>query len=431
MTPVDALTAAALAAPDDDLPRLALADLVEESGDPGYAGFVRGQCELAAAADWEPVAVAIRHRRPEWVSGERWRHLLPPLPPLAAEWHPDRPFRRGLGWRVVVRDLTAFLEIADRLFESAPVGALDLPTAARSEWQRFARRPWLPRVRAVRFYGLGLPIEPVRVLADAPLATGLEAVTFGHTASPAADELIADFLRSPVGRRLKRLDLRVGQPEWTDDLAVALADIPDPPRLDQLRLQMMGLTPFAAGRLTDAPFLDSVTDLDLNLCIELGTDGFRRLLRPTGRAPLRRLCLADTRLGNDALWWISSGEPFTELRAVDLSGNPYTRAGLRTLLRPSAAAGLRSVSLRQCQVTNGIIADLVCSPGWPGLVELDLRDNAISDPGARQFLAADRPPGLTALRLGGNPIPDDTRAELRAAFGDVVDFADSRAGVTL
>jgi hypothetical protein len=89
------------------------------------------------------------------------------------------------------------------------------------------------------------------------------------------------------------------------------------------------------------------------------------------------------------------------------------------------------VSLRQCQVTNGIIADLVCSPGWPGLVELDLRDNAISDPGARQFLAADRPPGLTALRLGGNPIPDDTRAELRAAFGDVVDFADSRAGVTL
>ena len=161
---VDAFHSAALAAGGacDGAPGLR-----PQHGEGYYAAFIRGQITLAAAADWEPVAVANKHRRPDWVSGQPWRHLLPPLSPIAAEWHPDRPFRRGLGWCVVVRDLTAFLQIADALFDAAPVGELPLPTAARSEWQRFAAQRWLPRVRAVRFYGIGLPIEPVRQCAFA------------------------------------------------------------------------------------------------------------------------------------------------------------------------------------------------------------------------------------------------------------------------
>jgi len=47
MTDLDALYAAVLAAPDDDLPRLVYADAIEEAGEGERAEFIRVQCRLA------------------------------------------------------------------------------------------------------------------------------------------------------------------------------------------------------------------------------------------------------------------------------------------------------------------------------------------------------------------------------------------------
>ena len=47
MTTENALLAAVLAAPDDDLPRLVYADWLEENGQPERAEFIRVQCDLA------------------------------------------------------------------------------------------------------------------------------------------------------------------------------------------------------------------------------------------------------------------------------------------------------------------------------------------------------------------------------------------------
>lgn len=46
MSDLDALLAAVLAAPADDLPRLVVADWLEEHGEPERAEFIRVQCEL-------------------------------------------------------------------------------------------------------------------------------------------------------------------------------------------------------------------------------------------------------------------------------------------------------------------------------------------------------------------------------------------------
>lgn len=48
MTDLDSLLRAVLADPDDDAPRLAFSDLLEEAGQPERAEFVRVQCELAS-----------------------------------------------------------------------------------------------------------------------------------------------------------------------------------------------------------------------------------------------------------------------------------------------------------------------------------------------------------------------------------------------
>ena len=54
---------------------------------------------------------------------------------------------------------------------------------------------------------------------------------------------------------------------------------------------------------------------------------------------------------------------------------------------------------------------------WPNLVELDLRENRITDAGAKALLGADVPPDLAAVRLDGNLIGDGMGEELRRHFG--------------
>src|SRR3954447_17608304 len=98
MSDRDALLAAILAAPDDDLPRLVFADFLEEEGDDEYARFIRRQGEPALTPARGPFAVRwgrglipgadpnlYRDRLPEVVDG--WH----------VEWDLTAPFRRGLG----------------------------------------------------------------------------------------------------------------------------------------------------------------------------------------------------------------------------------------------------------------------------------------------------------------------------------------------
>ena len=75
MTPHDALYSAICAQPDEDTPRLAFADLVDEDGDSARAAFIRTQVELARAPEYDPI----------WA---KCRQFDPGIPA------PDRRFRR-------------------------------------------------------------------------------------------------------------------------------------------------------------------------------------------------------------------------------------------------------------------------------------------------------------------------------------------------
>lgn len=63
LTERDALLAAVLAAPDDDLPRLVYADWLDEHGEDRWADLIRVQCELAATESYrQRKALAERER---------------------------------------------------------------------------------------------------------------------------------------------------------------------------------------------------------------------------------------------------------------------------------------------------------------------------------------------------------------------------------
>src|ERR1051325_120601 len=77
--------------PDDDAPRLILADWLDERGEEDRARFLRAQVELARRADDAPRRGELRRQEREL----RHRHeytWLGPLPSLADGWK----WRRGL-----------------------------------------------------------------------------------------------------------------------------------------------------------------------------------------------------------------------------------------------------------------------------------------------------------------------------------------------
>jgi uncharacterized protein (TIGR02996 family) len=408
----EALQRAVAAAPDDDLPRLVFADWLEEHGEPEYAGFVRAQVELATAPPWEPFAVRCRHRDPELVTGAPWWYTLPRVDGYGLEWHPEFAFRRGFGWGLVVRDMATFFAQAPRLFDEAPVGQLHLRTATLDDWRHFAAQPWLPRVKSLHFYGVRTPIEPVRVLCDAPMATGVEEIVFHASSRAGMPELMRGLMQSPLGRRLRSLELRAG-PNSADEVDELLREVGYADPGARLVLATMPSGDRGLMDLYDSPVLERLSDLELaNIPAAWQPSAWDR--PPT----LTRLRATGCRLTGQDMASLTRSPTAAGLRSLDLSDNPiesWADAG------PEGLDGLRSLNLRRTILRSEALSDwLTRAAFWPNLVELDLRDNYVTAVGANHLIAAPVPADLTALLLAGNPLGDEAARKLREHFGERV-----------
>ena len=84
MTDGDALFAAVLAEPDEDTPRLAYADWLDENGDPARAEFIRVQVALANTSEDDPGRDALAERERQLLSAHRatWAEALLASPRL-------------------------------------------------------------------------------------------------------------------------------------------------------------------------------------------------------------------------------------------------------------------------------------------------------------------------------------------------------------
>ncbi len=119
MTTADALLAAVLAHPDDDLPRLVYADYLEETGHTLRAEFIRLQCHLAA----EPHPQEAARIREHALLHTHARSWLAPLraigEPLAGR-RTHALFHRGFV-ETVWMPAGVFAATAERLFSLCPV----------------------------------------------------------------------------------------------------------------------------------------------------------------------------------------------------------------------------------------------------------------------------------------------------------------------
>jgi uncharacterized protein (TIGR02996 family) len=151
VTTEQSLTAAVLASPDDDLPRLVFADWYEENGDPERAEFVRLQCALARPHELTSDRLnelLIREKVLIQMHAGRW------LDPLRQRGEPlfsrrtHAQFRRGFV-EVVWMPAAWFLKKANGLFARCPVRELRLTQVTAEEWRQVLTGDHFTRLEAL------------------------------------------------------------------------------------------------------------------------------------------------------------------------------------------------------------------------------------------------------------------------------------------
>jgi uncharacterized protein (TIGR02996 family) len=222
------LLQAILDSPDDDEPRLVLADALMEQGDP-RGDFIRVQCALgrtlhgAKGRAWSRPTGLEREVRKALEQRERIalrKHQKTWLEPFRA---PLRTWAWSRGFvEEAVCDAGKYLAGARRIFENTPLQKVKLTATSPAQLQAVIAHPTTPRLRSLNLYQQKIGVEGATAIASGEgWATLRELVLYGnHLEDPAAARALAKS-RMPA---LRALD--VGESGLTDDGVVALAEAP-------------------------------------------------------------------------------------------------------------------------------------------------------------------------------------------------------------
>ncbi len=267
---------AVLADPDADLPRLVLADWLEENGDADRAEFIRVQCRLAEL-DWRrwPAGAEVyagerdalyRRRNALWESHRaEWRAELPKYArPLAQ-------FERGFvgEWCGRTDDLR---KLSGRVWDAHPIRAMDirLGSYGPADITGLLARPRTERVRRLALRGVLLGQEA----AELAESRHLSCVT-AMTVTGATDEGCIALGLCPSLGNLRELHLG-GGPDLAPDALAEFADSPTAGGLTSLWLEAHFLRGEAAWVVAGSPRLRGLKLLGVNGAI--GDGGARALL---------------------------------------------------------------------------------------------------------------------------------------------------------
>ena len=219
MSDENALLRAIAAHPDEDTPRLALADYLDELGNPARAAFIRGQIELARLAEdsMHRREVAFKCRQLLDAHEEEW---LVPREAFALDWHwsrgfvetfttspPDldmqdaelfrtHPFRRLWLW-----ELNGNVDGVGLVPHDNALTALDLigNSLNGNQLKKLAKVKHLPHLRELGLMFNALRDTAVKVLCGEPFFQRLDLIRLG--ANPFT-ERGRDQLRAHFGARV-------------------------------------------------------------------------------------------------------------------------------------------------------------------------------------------------------------------------------------
>ncbi len=390
----DALYRAICAHPDEDTPRLAFADLIEECGDERRARFIRTQVALSRIPEYDAEWVKTRQHEPDAVTGwSRTDDLPKPLPP-GASWERFE-FRRGFPWKVGVSSLRTLIESGTAIFETAPIQALDIDDGEPLALSALASWPHLSRLRKLEFSYSWSENDDIASLAGSEFATNVAELGFEFHALASGG--LAALVASELFPRLRGLELRSCclPAEIVID---ALGEARGPGALARLVLPNNRFGHDDAEQLFALPLLRHLQHLDLS-DNRLGVRGVIALTESGVARGLRILNLSNTRPGVPGIKALAEGGGLGGLRMLDLSYNALGPVAVKSLVNCGSLRGLRVLNLANNLVGDVGAVALAGSSAMAGLIELDLRDTDIGEIGARALAESPYLENLLRLNL--------------------------------
>jgi uncharacterized protein (TIGR02996 family) len=386
-----ALYSAILAHPDEDTPRLALADYLEEHGDRRYAEFIRKQIELARVPEWDPLRLRTRNRDPQALTGYQYDQFVPKVPE-GLEWPALTAFRRGFPWHVESVGVEPFLRGADALFAAIPLQALTIDAGER--WRQpidltaLLASPHLARLKQLSFSLARFTGATMRALQKCPHLRNLTDFTTDFaTFEPGA---VRTLFQRPLIERLESIRLECSSVRWRD-VADGIAAAGGPYRLRGLSIVEHSSLSFQGPEAFCAPLLRGLRELDItSYAMDI--------------AHIRALCESPVVGG---------------LESLTLSGVRPGVPGIQALAGCAALCGLKRLRLGSNHLGPVAVRALAASPHLAGLQILDLSANKLGDKGAIELARAPFMAQLAGLDLAHCDIGDaGTEAILDAVSAD-------------
>jgi uncharacterized protein (TIGR02996 family) len=422
--------AAILESPEDDLPRLAYADWLEEQGDP-RSEFIRVQIEFSRNP-FSPRQRALQKRQNELLMqhGSVWAR---PLDERNIKWEFHRgfiesvslaseQFAKEASWlfgvapirAVTFGDLLLDKLIAcphlDRIKEVVIPYAREDPLSA-DEWRRWFTEPRWEQLTALTFSQRRIDAARARALATSAVFPRLEKLTVIQ--GGLSRDVAAALFSSPLPRltRVKLLSSAIGR----EGLAALLASC-SPDQLQALNLDFSQIGDEGAHQLARVSTWTHLEELELR-SNSIRASGARALASVRWPA-LKKLTLGFDSIGDEGLRSLAGAAAPPQLAVLEVNYNYIGPQGVEALTASPLSWNLSALDLSNNPIGDEGVSTLVRSRKLNELQSLDLEDCKISLAGCRALLNSSLGKHLCWLNLERAKVTPGLFEKFRARMGD-------------
>ncbi len=367
----------------DDLPRLIYADWLDERGDAPRADFIRVQCALAKLSHDDPAADKLHKYETQLTDAH------------AADWNRDiEPLVEGFSYRRGMLEAVAvkpaqFARLGEKVFAKYPIRRLRFLESAPEAYKVF-QSPLMRFAAELDFSGYPMDAVKCAAIARARHLRTLEMLDLGYTGI--ASDALTMLIQSPAAARLKTLRLNGNHPLSADSLravfksqsltALETLDLSD----NQLTVRNLDpvLDAFAAlPKLKYVPLRGN--RLWVGLQEFLNSPFFNHLLTHD-----HTLDLTANEIESGGVRYLSDLPSLAKVRSLTLDHNPIRDAGLSALTHSAHATALTRLSVVRCGLSEESVRELANSSLMAQLVDLDLRENLITQESVERLLEMSR-----------------------------------------
>ncbi|MFO0823599.1 MAG: TIGR02996 domain-containing protein [Gemmataceae bacterium] len=448
------LEAAVIANADEDTPRLAYADWLDEHGDPDRAEFIRLQIRIANASPAHDNWFDLLEREEHLVFQleAKFREVHSTLPsgvyvstvyfPRSEAFGSEEQFDRGFPFFCSVRsrdwtpkNTEEFAEQLGQLVATTTFRGVSFAMMPPARFAELVATPAFEQLRGVSFAFNGnspwqtefetaaykkliespvsqrlvqltvsgvLGAHGVKVLAAGQPMRALRKLSIQYSLDPSPE--LRKLISPEMFPELREVQCTLGEQETAQTLVPALGELSELHTLTVYHLAVANASQLVPGRFPRLVHLKTFAS-------DLRTKGFLALLRAKWFERLRILDVGDSELGDKAVLALVKHPVAASLRDLRFTPNALTKSGLMVFTQPGAFPELLRLEMsgsgRKANVTNADVTAFLAALNLPRLRELNLGRLPVGESGAKAIAANPAFAQLTKLFLVDCQISED------------------------